>query len=123
MSKGVMICGETAGGGIAAITRELLGIGKELANDTSEELIALLMGHNLSDAGKEAVAFGADKVYVLDDPLFAEYNTDAFTDSATKVVRDISPSILLLGQTDMGRDLSPRLAAKLDSALCSETVT
>ncbi|MDY6911456.1 MAG: electron transfer flavoprotein subunit alpha/FixB family protein [Chloroflexota bacterium] len=118
--KNVLICGEVAGGNITPITCELLGIGKKLAGDSGEELIALLMGNNLGDAGKEAIAFGADKVYVVDDPLLAEYNADAFAVSSLKAITDISPSILLLGQTDTGRDLAPRLAAKLDTALCTD---
>jgi len=120
--RNVMICGEIADGGIAAITRELLGIGRKLADDAGEEVVALLIGHNIGDAGNETIAFGADKVYVVDDPLLTDYNTDCYTESAIRVIREVSPSILLLGQTDMGRDLAPRLAAKLETALCTDCI-
>jgi electron transfer flavoprotein alpha subunit len=76
--KGVMVCGEISEGKLAAITVELLGGGRGLADAVGEELSLVLMGSGLGDLGKEAIAFGADKVYTVDDPLLKDYQTDAY---------------------------------------------
>lgn len=120
-AKGILIIGELNEGGLTAMTRETLGVGRRLADQLGETLSILLMG-NISDAGKEAIAYGADRVYLADNPLLAAYQTDCYTAAAAKLCREISPSILLLGQTDIGRDLAPRLAARLVTGLCMDCV-
>jgi electron transfer flavoprotein alpha subunit len=115
-NKGVMVFGETAGGKLAAITTELLGCGRKLAKDLGQELSAVLVGSGISDLAKEAIAFGADKVYVVDDPKLKDYQTDAYTSVMEKVINQAMPQILLLGQTSIGRDLAPRLAFRLKTA-------
>lgn len=116
-NKGVMICGEIIDGKLAPITLELLGGGRALATKLGEELSAVLLGSGIGDLGKECIAFGADKVYVVDDPLLKEYQTDAYVTVMEKVVKQVSPSILLMGTTAMGRDLAPRLAFRLGTAV------
>jgi electron transfer flavoprotein alpha subunit len=120
--KGVLIYAEVTDGGIAAITAELLGIGRRLADDLGEELSALLVGSGIADAAKEVIAFGGDKVYVVDHPLLASYNSTLHSEVATKLCQEINPSIFLLGQTDMGRDLAPRLATRLGGGLCMDCI-
>ena len=115
-NKGVMVFGETAGGKLAAITTELLGCGSKLAKDLGQELSAVLVGSGVSDLAQEAIAFGADKVYVVDDPKLKDYQTDAYTSVMEKVINQAMPQILLLGQTSIGRDLAPRLAFRLKTA-------
>jgi len=65
-NKGVLICGECANGSLASITGELLGIGRKLADELGEELSCVLLGDQVSGVAKDAVAFGADKVYVIE---------------------------------------------------------
>lgn len=120
--KGVMVCGEIIEGKLAPITTELLGGGRGLADNLGEELSLVLMGSDIGDLGKEAIAFGADKVYVVDDPLLKDYQTDSYLAVIEKVVNQVSPNILLLGQTSMGRDLAPRLAFRLDTAVSMDCV-
>ena len=120
--KGVMVCGEISEGKLAAITLELLGGGRGLADALGEELSLVLMGSGLGDLGKEAIAFGADKVYTVDDPLLKDYQTDAYVAVMEKVVKQVSPSILIMGTTSMGRDLAPRLAFRLDTAVSMDCV-
>ncbi len=120
--KGVMVCGEISEGKLAAITVELLGGGRGLADAVGEELSLVLMGSGLGDLGKEAIAFGADKVYTVDDPLLKDYQTDAYVAVMEKVVKQVSPSILIMGTTSMGRDLAPRLAFRLDTAVSMDCV-
>lgn len=115
-NKGVMVVGEIAEGKLAAITAELLGGGRKLADALGEELAAVLIGSGVGDMAKDAIAFGADKVYVVDDALLADYRTDSYVAAMEKVVNQVAPNIVLMGQTAMGRDLAPRLAFRLDTA-------
>ncbi len=121
-NKGVLICGEVADGKVAGITQELLGIGRKLADELGEELSAVLLGSGIGDAAKDAIAFGADKVYVVDDPLLKDYQTDSYVAVIERVCRQVTPNILLLGQTSMGRDIAPRLAFRLDTGLAMDCI-
>ncbi len=116
-NKGVMICGEIIEGKLAPITAELLGGGRDIAGKLGEELSAVLLGSGIGDLAKEAIALGADKVYVVDDPLLKTYTTDAYVAAMEKVVKEISPNILLFGTTPLGRDLAPRLAFRLGTSV------
>jgi electron transfer flavoprotein alpha subunit len=121
-SKGVLVCGEIADGQLAPITIELLGIGRKLADDLGEELSALLMGSNIGDVGQEAIAYGADNVYVAEDSLLENYNSDAYTQVAANLCKKVLPSIVLLGHTDIGCDLAPRLNGRLGGGLAMESM-
>jgi electron transfer flavoprotein alpha subunit len=114
--KGVMVYGEVAEGKLSAIATELLGYGKKLADDLGQELSAVLVGNGISGIAQEAIAFGADKVYVVDDPLLKDYQADSYLSVVEKVVQQVMPQIILLGQTSIGRDLAPKLAFKLEAA-------
>ncbi|MEE8353503.1 MAG: electron transfer flavoprotein subunit alpha/FixB family protein, partial [Dehalococcoidales bacterium] len=121
-NKGVMILAETANGKLAAIATELLGAGRKLADDLGEELSAALVGTDVSGLAQEAIAFGADKVYVVDDALLKGYQTDSYTEALSKVASQAPPRVLLLGQTSIGRDLAPRLAFRLNTAVSMDCV-
>jgi len=118
--KGVMIYGEATEGKLAAITTELLGCGRKLADDLGQELWAVLVGSGVSDLAQEAIAFGADKVYVVDDPLLKDYQTDSYVSVMEKAVKQALPQILLLGQNSRGRDLAPRLAFRLGTSVSTD---
>jgi electron transfer flavoprotein alpha subunit len=120
--KGVLVCGEIVEGKLAAITTELLGCGRKLADNLSEELSAALLGSGVKEFASEVIAFGADKVYVVDDPLLKEYQTDSYVAVMENLVKQVTPRILLLGQTSVGRDLAPRLAFRLNTALSVDCV-
>ncbi|MFC1995742.1 electron transfer flavoprotein subunit alpha/FixB family protein [Chloroflexota bacterium] len=120
--KGVMIYCEVAKGKLAAIATELLGCGRKLADDLGEGLCAVLVGSDISGSAQEAITFGADKVYVVDDPLLKDYQTDSYVLAMEKVVKQVMPQILLLGQTSIGRDLTPRLAFRLNTAASMDCV-
>jgi electron transfer flavoprotein alpha subunit len=114
--KGVMIFCEASQGKLASIATELLGGGRKLANDLGQELSAVLVGSGISDLARETVAFGADKAYVVDDPLLKDYQTDFYVIVMEKVAKQVMPQVLILGQTAIGRDLAPRLAFRLNTA-------
>jgi electron transfer flavoprotein alpha subunit len=92
-NKGVLVCGEIAEGKLAPITIELLGIGRKLADELGEELSALLMGSQAGGLGKEAIAYGADKVHVAEDSLLDSYNSDAYTQVAANLCSKVLPSV------------------------------
>ena len=115
-NKGVMIFIEAIDGKLAAISKELLGAGRKLANDLKEDLSALVAGSGAAHIAAEAITYGADKVYVVDDPLLKDYRTDAYVAVVEKVAKQANPRILLMGQTTIGRDLAPRAAFRLSTA-------
>jgi len=114
--KGVMTFCEATEGKLASISTELLGCGQKLADDLGQELSAVLVGSGTSSLAQEAIFFGADKAYVVDDPLLQDYQTDAYVLVMEKVVKQVMPQILIMGQTSIGRDLAPRLAFRLNTA-------
>jgi len=120
--KGVLVTGETDSGKLASITLELLGAGRKLANEMGQELGLLLIGNGVSGLAQEGIAFGADKVYVADAASLTQYNSDAYTAIAANLCRKLLPNVLLLGQTDIGRDMAPRLAGRLQGGLATDCV-
>lgn len=120
--SGVMVHAEVAEGKLAAIATELLGCGRGLADNLGEELSAVIIGSGVSSLAQEAFAFGADKVYIVDDVLLQDYQTDAYVPVMEKVVRQAMPRILLVGQTSIGRDLAPRLAFRLETAATMDCI-
>ena len=113
--NGIMTYCEITEGKLPSISREVLGGGRKLADDLGQELCTVLVGSDVGSLAQEAIASGADKVYVVDDPLLKEYQTDAYVSVMEKVVRQVMPRILILGQTSVGRDLAPMLAFRLDT--------
>ncbi len=120
--RGVMIHAEVAEGKLAAMATELLGCGRGLADNLGEELSAVIIGSGVSGLAQEAFAFGADKVYIVDDVLLQDYQTDAHVTVMEKVAGQAMPRILLLGQTSIGRDLAPRLAFRLETAATMDCI-
>lgn len=120
--KGVMIYGEATEGKLSAMATELLGCGRKLADDLGEGLSAVLIGSEAAGLAQEAVAFGADKVYVVDDPLLKDYQTDSYVAAMESVIKQAMPQVILMGQTSVGRDLAPRLAFRLQTAATMDCV-
>ncbi|MCK4402821.1 MAG: electron transfer flavoprotein subunit alpha/FixB family protein [Dehalococcoidia bacterium] len=120
--KGVIVCGELINGKLPSITTELLGCGRNLADDLKEDLSCLLASDTLGETPKEAIAFGADKVYTVEDPSLKEYQADTYLQVVEKLASKISPRIILMGQTSTGRDLAPRLAFRLGTGLSTDCI-
>ena len=113
--KGVLVFCEAKDGKLASISSELLGGGRKLAQDLGQELSAVVVGCGISGLAQEAIAFGADKVYVVDDQLLQDYQTDTYVSVMEKVAGQVMPQIILMGQTSTSRDLAPRLAFRLNT--------
>ncbi|MFQ5872280.1 MAG: electron transfer flavoprotein subunit alpha/FixB family protein [Dehalococcoidia bacterium] len=122
-SKGVAVFGEVSDGSITGPATEMLGKARELAEALGEEVIGVVFAGQAGNAPQEMIAYGADKVYVAEDAALAEYNSDVYLTALANLCNEISPNILLIGHTIIGRDLAPRLAFRLDTGLgtdCTE---
>jgi electron transfer flavoprotein alpha subunit len=119
---GILVLAETADGTLAAITAELLAAARRLGGSLGQPACAALVGSGVAGLAEEAIAFGADKVFVADDAQLAQYTTDAYVAAMEQVCRQASPAALLLGQTDIGRDLAPRLAFRLGTTVAMDCV-
>lgn len=120
--KGVLIFGEAQDGKLLSITAELLNAGRQVANALGQELAAALIGDGTTALAQEAIALGADKVYVVDSPLFKTYLHDYHVPAAVAVARRADPYIILAGQTANGRDLAPHLAFHLGTGIAIDCV-
>jgi electron transfer flavoprotein alpha subunit len=118
--KGVWALCETYEGRLRSISFELVTKGRELADTLGEEMTAVLIGHNMSNLAESLVHQGANRVLILDHELFEDYTTDAYSIALTTLVKERKPSILLLGATTNGRDLAPRVAARLKVGLTAD---
>ena len=121
-NKNVLVFCEIADNKLAAITTELLGCGKKLAADLGEELGAVIVGNNISGLAADAFAYGADKVYLAEDQYLADYQSDSYVQVMEQVAKQVMPAIILLGQTNLGRDLTPRLAFRLNTSATMDCI-
>jgi electron transfer flavoprotein alpha subunit len=100
-------------GTLAPISAEGLGIGRKLADDLGQPLVAIVVGSQVAEMANAAIHYGADKAFVVDDVLFKDYQSDAYVAVMEKLVEQAGVQILIMGQNDIGRDLAPRLAFRL----------
>jgi electron transfer flavoprotein alpha subunit len=113
--QGVSVYCEVKSGTILPISFEGLGIGRKLADTLGQELSAIIIGGGISAAGAQAIAQGADKVYVIDDAQLNEYQPDLYLAALEKAANQVKPQIIIMGQTDSGRELGARLAFRLNT--------
>ncbi len=118
--KGVWVVAEPEGGALKAVSFELLGEGGRLARKLGEELAAVLVGSEVAGLVKSLGVYGADKIYLIEHKLLESYTTDAYTDILAAVIARYKPSIVLFGATINGRDLAPRIAARLRVGLTAD---
>lgn len=118
--KGVWIFSEQHGGSLRNVALELLSEGRKLADKLNEKLAALLIGNKVANLAKTLAAHGADKIYLVEHAALEHYNTGAYTDALTGVISKYKPSIVLFGATINGRDLAPRVAARLSVGLTAD---
>ena len=118
--KGVWVFAEQRQGVLQPTVLELISEGRKLADDLGVELAALLLGDGVEGLAKEMGGYGADRVILVDDPALKDYTTDAYADVICKTVMDKKPEIVLIGATNIGRDLGPRCAARLHTGLTAD---
>jgi electron transfer flavoprotein alpha subunit len=122
MTSKILVCAEVLDGRITATTGELLSAGRKLADKISGSLGALLVGRNIQGAAGEVISRGAETAYTVDALPFIESSPDDYAAIIAEACREIAPSIVLFGQTDMGRDVAPMLAAKSGTIACMDCV-
>ena len=122
MTQGVMIFAETTGAVLAPIAKEMCGVGRRLADALGEPLIAAVVGSGVGDMAQEAIAHGADRVYLADADVLQTYQTASYCTVVGQIAEQAEPEVLLVGMSDNGRDLGPRLAFRLRTGLASDCV-
>ncbi|SFB44790.1 electron transfer flavoprotein subunit alpha/FixB family protein [Clostridium frigidicarnis] len=118
--KGVWVFAEQRDGELQKVSLELLGEGRKLADKLGVKLTALLLGNNVSDMAANVASHGADEVLVVEDETLAHYTTDGYTKVICELVEERKPEILFIGATFVGRDLGPRVAARLRTGLTAD---
>jgi electron transfer flavoprotein alpha subunit/NAD-dependent dihydropyrimidine dehydrogenase PreA subunit len=119
--KDVWVYTEQRAGKLMNVALELLGEGSKLAKEIGDRKVcALLIGHETDHLIPELYAYGADVVYQIDDPLLKNFTTDGYTKVMTDAINEYKPEIVLFGATHIGRDLAPRVAARLDTGLTAD---
>ena len=120
MSKDVYVLAEQRDGVIQKVSIELIGKATELAADLGQKVVAVLLGSNIKDKADILVKHGADKVIVVDDPMLAEYVTEPYAKALYEVIKANEPEIVLYGATSIGRDLAPRVSARVHTGLTAD---
>lgn len=118
--RGVWVFAEQRQRQIMPVTYELLGEGRKLADDLKEELSLVLLGYRIEEKARELSHYRVDKLYVVEDRLLEHYYTYSYTQALVDLVRAECPEIILLGATSLGRDLAPRVAARLKTGLTAD---
>ena len=119
-SENVLVICEQRDGILQKVSLELIGKGKELADTLGQKVIALLMGHQVEGLAQVLADHGADKVICVDNEILKDYMTEPATKAACAVIKDINPDIVLVGATSIGRDLAPRIAARIETGLTAD---
>ncbi|TFG32822.1 4Fe-4S dicluster domain-containing protein [Candidatus Thorarchaeota archaeon] len=118
--KDVWVLCETAGERLRSVALELVTKGRELADALDETLVAVIIGNGIESHVQKLIQHGADKVLVVDGAIFKDYTTDAYTIAMTSLIAPRKPNVVLFGATGNGRDLAPRVAARLGLGLTAD---
>ena len=120
--KHIWVFAEQRQGKLMNVALELIGEGYRLAKEISEDtqVCAVLVGNNIDHLADECFAYGAEKVYMIQDPLLENFTTDAYTKVLKQAIDEYKPEIVLYGATHIGRDLAPRVAARMNTGLTAD---
>lgn len=114
------VIAEQENGQLMNVTFELLGAAKELCAKLEEKCCAVLVTAAAGELPQQLIAAGADVVYVIEDAKYADYDTELYTDAICQMSKKYDPASIMFGATDDGRDLAPRVAARLHTGLCAD---
>ena len=118
--KGVYVFAQQVDNEISSIAFELLGKAKDLAKDLSTDVTAVLIGSDVKGLADQLAEYGADKVIVVDDPELKDYRTEPYAHALSSVINQYKPEIMLVGATAIGRDLGPRVSARVATGLTAD---
>ena len=119
-ATGVLVVAQTAGEDLSSTGQELLEAGRRVADDLGEELAVGVLGQSVERAAQQAIQGGADRVYAVTNPLLADYQADLYLAAIETLCRETAPNIILIGRTEEGRELAPRLAFRLGVGLAQD---
>ena len=120
MSKDIYVVAEQRDGVIAKVSLELIGEAKRLSAELGQNVYAILIGDKIKDKCQGLIEDGADGVVFVEDPMLAEYVTEPYSKALTQVLEECKPEIVLFGATSIGRDLAPRVAARIRTGLTAD---
>jgi len=120
MSKNVYVVAEQRDGKIMKVSYELVGKARELADALGQGVVAVLLGSGVEAVAGDLAKSGADKVIVVDNPMLAEYVTEPYAKAVTAVIKANDPEIVLFGASSIGRDLAPRVSARIHTGLTAD---
>ncbi len=118
--KGVFVFAQQVDNEISSIAFELLGKAKDLANDLQTDVTAVLLGYQVGNLVDRLAEYGADRVIVVDDPELKVYRTEPYAHGLASVIQKYKPEIMLVGATAIGRDLGPRVSARVATGLTAD---
>ncbi len=118
--KGVAVFIEVKDGVAADVSWELVGKGRELAHKLNTNVMGFLVGHNVKSIAAEAISYGCDSVYVLDNSAFETYVSRVYGAALTELCRQVKPEVFLIGASSLGRDLSSVIATQLQTGLTAD---
>ena len=118
--KGVFIYAQQVDGEISPIAYELLGKAKDLAADLDTDVTAVLLGSNVKALADSLAQYGTDRIIVVDSPVLEVYRTEPYTQALAAVINEYKPDIMLVGATAIGRDLGPRVSARVGTGLTAD---
>ncbi len=120
MSNEIFVFAEQRDGKLKRISLEALGEGRRIADSLGGKLISILPGHKIKDLASTLIQYGADEVVVADNELLEKYNSEAYVSVIAEEASKVKPALILLGASSMGKDLGPRLAARLKTCLAND---
>lgn len=118
--RGIWVVAEHRRGALLQVTGELLGAARQLGEASRQEVAAVLCGYEVEKLAGELFAWGADRVYLVDDPRLADNVDDYHAEAVAKLIQEERPSVVLVGGTFFGRSLAPRVAARLRTGLTAD---
>lgn len=118
MAKKVLVLGEARGGELRNVSFEAIAAGKNVA--AGGEVVGVILGENVTELGNELITYGADRVVVVNNEKLNNYTPDGYSQALLQIIENEKPEGIVLGHTSIGKDLSPKLAAKLQAGLISD---
>jgi electron transfer flavoprotein alpha subunit len=119
---GVLVLAEHNNGQLIGLSTELLGVARRLADQLGEKVTSVSLGSGAGDAAKSAVAYGADTALTVENPALDQYTGDSWTAVLQAAAKEAGPSVVLIGQTTVGRDLAPRFAIRSGTAVAMDCI-
>lgn len=120
MARKVLVLGEARDGSLRNVSFEAIAAAKTVAE--GGEVVGVLIGESVSSLGKDLYQFGADRVVAVEDSKLAQYTPDGYSQALMAVIEQEKPEGIIFGHTSLGKDLSPKIASKLNSGLISDAI-